>query len=367
MTVPIFTSAAAGWLAAFLLLHSPGPALAQGDQPTRVLVGDVELHYVEQGRGEPLILLHGGQGDYRAWRAQIEALAPRYRVIAYSRRYHHPNSNPLTATNHSALVDAADLAGLITALGTGPVHLVGTSYGAYTALALAIERPHMVRSLVLAEPPVHQWVTGTARGTELYDKFMTTVHKPAGKAFAAGQDEAAMRIFIDAFDGPGTFDALPAQRRRIVMDNARFFKMLTASSNPFPALPKDRVRALRMPVLIVRGADTDDLHRLDTEELASLLPKARRVTIPQAGHGSPRQNPAAFNAAVLEFLSEQAMTGRGAAQSPTAAAITFRTPSAPARTRTARRSSPVIGAGRAAVRGRGGGPGPPAARTRSAG
>lgn len=310
MTVPIFTSAAAGWLAAFLLLHSPGTALAQGEQPTRVVVGDVELHYIAQGQGEPLILLHGGQGDYRAWRAQIDALAARYRVVAYSRRYHHPNNNPLTATNHSALVDAADLAALITALGIGSVHLVGTSYGAYTALALAIERPELVRSLVLAEPPIHQWVAGTARGAELYQKFMTTVHGPAGKAFAAGHDEAAMRIFIDAFDGPGTFDTLPVERRRTVMENARFFKMLTASSDPFPDLPKERVRALRMPVLIVRGADTDELHRLDTEELARLLPRAARVTIPQAGHGSPRQNPPAFNAAVLEFLEQHTPKGR---------------------------------------------------------
>lgn len=286
----------------FLVL---GPVSAQTERPKRILANGVELHYIERGQGEPLILLHGGQGDYRAWQPQMQALSPRYRVISYSRRYHYPNDNPLTARDHSALTDAADLAGLIAELELGPVHLVGTSYGAFTALALAVERPALVRSLVLAEPPIHRWVTDTERGATLFSEFMTTVHGPAGNAFDAGHDEAAMRIFIDAFDGVGAFDGLPAERRAAILLNARFFKALTASSDPFPHLPKDRVRQLRMPILIVRGANTDELHRLVTEELGRVVPTAQRATIPQAGHGSPRQNAAAFNAAMLEFLSRR--------------------------------------------------------------
>jgi non-heme chloroperoxidase len=273
-------------------------------------VGDVELHYIEQGQGPPVILLHGGQGDYRAWPWLIEALAPRYRVISYSRRYHWPNANPLTVTKHSALVDADDLAGLIAALRLGAVHLVGTSYGALTALALAVKHPDLVRSMVVAEPPVHHWVTGTTRGATLYQERIATVHKPAGDAFAAGNDEAAMRIFIDAFDGRGTFDGLPDERRAAVMANVRFFKAITSSSDPFPNLSKDAVRRLQMPVLIVRGADTDELHRMVTEELARLLPDAERLIVPGAGHGFPRQNAPVFNAAVREFLNRRGKMNR---------------------------------------------------------
>jgi pimeloyl-ACP methyl ester carboxylesterase len=60
-----------------------------------------------------------------------------------------------------------------------------------------------------------------------------------------------------------------------------------------------------MPVLIVRGEHTDDLHRMIVEELATLLPTAERLVIPRAGHGSPRQNPAVFNAAVVAFLNRR--------------------------------------------------------------
>ena len=133
--------------------------------------------------------------------------------------------------------------------------------------------------------------------------FMATVHEPAGQAFAADDSEAAMRILIDAFDGRGTFDALPAPRRASVMANAPFFKALTSSSDPFPDLRQDKVHGLRMPVLLIKGANTDELHRLVTDEVGRELPGARRATIPWAGHGSPRQNPAAFNTAVLDFLT----------------------------------------------------------------
>jgi non-heme chloroperoxidase len=282
-------------------------ASAQNGQPTKVMVGDVELHYIEQGQGEPLILLHGGQGDYRSWPRQMEALASRYRVISYSRRYHYPNANPLTSTTHSALIDAADLAGFIAALKLGPVHLVGTSYGAFTALAFAIDHPKLVRTMALAEPPVLQWAMATARGAELYREFMTTTHEPAGKLFATGDEEGAMRIFINRFDGPGTFDSLPAERRKTVMQNAGFFKAITASSDPFPDLSRDKVSRLAMPVLLIRGANTKELDILVSEELLRTIPNAERAIIPQAGHGSPRQNPSAFNAAVLEFLGRRSV------------------------------------------------------------
>ena len=61
----------------------PAPPLTSAiEKPKMVLVGEMELHYIEQGTGETLILLHGGQGDYRAWPKQIEAFASQYRVIS---------------------------------------------------------------------------------------------------------------------------------------------------------------------------------------------------------------------------------------------------------------------------------------------
>jgi pimeloyl-ACP methyl ester carboxylesterase len=111
-----------------------------------------------------------------------------------------------------------------------------------------------------------------------------------------------MRIFINRFDGPRAFDSLPPERRKVVMQNSKFFKAVTSSSNPFPNLPREDVRQLSMPVLLVRGAHTKELDILVSEELVRTIPNAEKAIIPAAGHGSPRQNPAGFNEAVISFL-----------------------------------------------------------------
>ncbi len=134
---------------------------------------------------------------------------------------------------------------------------------------------------------------------------MATLWEPAAAAFKAGHDEGGMRILVDGFGGAGRFDRLPAEGRAVAMQNSRFFKAATALADPFPDLPKDKVKRLDMPVLIVTGENTIKLHKFVNEELARLLPRAERVTIPMAGHGSARENPQAFNEAVARFLERR--------------------------------------------------------------
>jgi pimeloyl-ACP methyl ester carboxylesterase len=276
----------------------------QSAQPIKVKVNDVELHYIEQGQGEPLILLHGGQSDYRSWTSQMEAFSLQYRVISYSRRFNYPNDNPLTTKYRSAYTDADDLAALIRELKLESVHLVGTSVGALTALILAVKYPKMVRSLVLAEPPIHRWAKDDPKGEALYKDFMFTIWKPAAAAFKAGDDQGAMRILVDGFGGAGRFDNLAPEARAVAMQNSRFFKASTSSSDPFPKFSKDKVKRLTVPVLIITGENTIKLHKFVNEELARLLPKAERAIILKAGHGSARENPQAFNEAALKFLAK---------------------------------------------------------------
>ena len=285
-----------------------GQAVGQSVQPTKVRVNGVELHYIEQGQGEPLILLHGGQGDYRSWEALTNVLSPQFRVISYSRRYNYPNNNPITAKYHSAYTEADDLTAFIRQLKLGRVHLVGTSMGAFTALVLAVNHPEMVRSLVLAEPPVHQWVRDTPDGVAAYRQFMTTIQEPARAAFKAGDDKGGMKFFIDGLGGAGRFDHLPPEGLTTVMQNSRFFKANTLSSDPYPNLSKAKVKRLHIPILIVTGENTIRIHKLVNEELALLQPKAERAIIPKAGHASSRDNPQAFNEAVFRFLANQTKT-----------------------------------------------------------
>jgi pimeloyl-ACP methyl ester carboxylesterase len=291
-------------LHALIFLTVCGVVGGQSLQPTGVVVNGVELHYVEQGRGEALIFLHGGSGDYRAWELQIKIFSLRYHAISYSRRYSYPNQNPSLAKNHSAYVEAEDLAALIHRLGLQRVNLVGTSYGAFTALVLALKHPEMVHTLVLSEPPVHQLIRDTPDGEAAYHEFMTNVWKPAGEAFKAGDDKAAMKILSDGIFGPGRRERLTPESLAPIMQNARSFKALTLSSDPFPKLSKRELARLRIPTLIITGENTTRIHKLVTAELARLIPNAESVMLPRAGHGSLRDNPQAFDEAVLKFLTQ---------------------------------------------------------------
>ena len=288
-------------LASIILAIVALSATAQTVVPTKIRVNGVELTYIERGQGEPLILLHGGQGDYRSWEPQMAALSPKFRVISYSRRYNYPNDNPITSKKYSAYVDADDLAAFIRKLKLKRVHLVGTSIGAFTALILAVKHPEMVRSLVLAEPPVHDWV----KDTQAYKDFMTGAWNPAAAAFRAGDDSGGMRFLINAFGGAGTFENLPAAAVTVAMQNSRFFKAATLSSNRAFELSKEKVGRLKMPILLIRGENTILMHKLIIEELKRVLPGAEQAIIPKAGHGSARENPQAFNDAMLKFLNRQ--------------------------------------------------------------
>lgn len=110
-------------------------------------VGSIDLHYVEEGEGPPVLLIHGLAGDLSAWRPQIERLRRRYRVVAFD------NRGAGRSTQRDEPVTTLDLAhdtiGLIEALGLEGAHIVGRSMGGAVAQLVALERPDLVGSLVL--------------------------------------------------------------------------------------------------------------------------------------------------------------------------------------------------------------------------
>jgi len=283
--------------------------VAQAPTPTKIRVGKVELTYIEAGRGQPLILLHGGQADYRSWLSYLSRFQSHYRVIAYSRRYNYPNVNPINIKNHSAIIEAKDLERFVSKLKLKHVHLVGTSIGAYTALIYTVKHPNNVASLTMAEPAINAWVKNTPEFAE----FNSRAWLPAAEAFRRGDDRRAMQLLVDIFGGEGAFDKMPAEGQAIAMANARFFKAATLSTDPTPDISKTKVRNLKMPVLIIEGENTFAMSKLIIDQLKNLLPSAEMVVIPHAGHGSPRENPQAFGNAVSSFLSriteKRLMTG----------------------------------------------------------
>jgi pimeloyl-ACP methyl ester carboxylesterase len=275
-------------------------------QPSAIHVNDVDLAYVAQGRGDPVVFVHGSLGDYRSWRAQLAPFAAQYRAVAYSRRYHWPNTQPGDGATYAVAQHTADLGALIESLGPAPVHVVGSSYGAMTALTCALEPPALVRSLVLGEPPLLPWLAQRPDGAALLEAFGATAFGPAGQAFARGEAEAGIRLFLDGVLGAGAFDRLPPEARAAMLDNAAAMRAetITPPEQYFPALSTEEVGRLQTPTLLVQGAVSPPMFGLISDELVRVLPHAERATIPAASHSMHGQNPAAYNEVVLAFLAK---------------------------------------------------------------
>lgn len=281
-------------------------------------IDGARLTFFDEGRGEPVVLVHGSASDYRIWEGQREQLAAHSRLITYSRRYHWPNAPVPQGVDYSMREQLDDLQRLLRSLDAVPAHLVGHSSGALLCLALAMEAPELVRSLGLAEPPiVTLFVSDPPKPLELVKlaathprtavaiiRFGVKGIMPARKAFEAGHPEAGTRAFGDAVLGPGGYDRLPEARRAQVRDNIRNLEADVLSSEHLP-LNEREVRRVRVPTLIVTGQQSIPLfHRL-ADHLEELLPDATQVQIPGASHAMQEDNPSAFNAAVLSHALEQ--------------------------------------------------------------
>jgi pimeloyl-ACP methyl ester carboxylesterase len=281
--------------------YSQEPNLSKAD------VNGVELNYIEKGSGEPLILLHGGLFDYRSWDSQFDTFAGKYRVISYSRRYNFPNVNEIDEKYKPGRTDAEDLKALIKHLGLKKVHLVGLSYGAFTGLIFASENPEMVLSMVLAEPPAHQLIRDLPGGEKLYQDLLAQL-RPMVAEFLRGDDHAAIASFNRAMGRD--LSKIPAEAAARMLQNSKALKAINLSREPFPSIKKTVLNRSKIPTLMVKGERADQLHAGVTDEIVRLMPNARAIVVPAAGHNSPRDNPEFFNKAVLEFLDASAARGQ---------------------------------------------------------
>jgi non-heme chloroperoxidase len=283
---------------ALLAMGAPMSA-GQENKPSemqKAVAGDgVELHYVERGKGVAVLFVHGSLADYSAWDAQLGPFAESYRAIAYSRRYNFPNTNKLRP-KHSAVVEAEDLAALVKKLDLGKVHLVGHSYGAYTALFLAVKHRELVRTLALAEPPV------VFAGDRVEDAKERLV-KRAREAFEKGDSEDAIRTIVNS-SREGMYDKIPEPFRKRLQRNALELEALVTSDNMYPGLDREAVRGIAAPTLLLSGEKSQPSQKAIDDELERLLPEQgrQRIIVRDADHGMWFQQPEACRKAVLEFL-----------------------------------------------------------------
>lgn len=267
-------------------------------------INGTELHYVERGEGPPLIFVHGGLGDFRTWLPQVETFSGKYRAISYSRRAHYPNPWP-DDYKSDMTVHVEDLAAFIEQVHAAPAHLVGNSYGSYICLLLALRHPRLVRSLVLAEPPIHPMLKRLPGGATLFEEFERDAWIPAGEAFARGDLESGVRHFIEGAVGKEEWEKLTPRVLTSMMKDAP--ELAVAATSPdfearMPGVTCADVARVKVPTLLLHGKRSPVMYRLINNELARCLPHAEQATIPDASHVLHSHNSQAHDRVVLDFL-----------------------------------------------------------------
>jgi pimeloyl-ACP methyl ester carboxylesterase len=294
-----------------LLLAAHGATQSKADAPiirTANLAQGIVLHYVEDGTGTPVIFVHGSLSDGGYWADQVGAFGKHYRAIAYSRRYNYPNGNP-ARPGYSAVVDAEDLAAFIQTLHLANVVVVGHSYGAFTALFLAVKHPELVRALVLAEPPAislleHLPGDQAKTGKAMFEDIQRRMVVPMQKAFRRGDRDAGVAVFIDyVFNDRHAWNKMPESSREQMLRDAHEWDVMMTTGILFPNIEPRMIRKITAPVLLLSGARSYPFLGLITEELARLLPNCQSTVLPDAGHQMWYQDPEMCRKDVEAFLT----------------------------------------------------------------
>ena len=268
---------------------------------TNVPVPGGRLHVLDEGDPShpPVVLLHAGIADLRAWDDLVSPLAEAgFRVIRYDGR-----AFGASRTEDVGFSNRADLIAVIDALGIGRAALVGNSSGGQIAFDAAIEFPERVVAVVGVGAGVGGFEgEPTPQEIALFDEMeaLEEADPPDPDAIA----DIDVRVWVD---GPGQPDTRVAAaiREKVRMMDAPQYAPGHVGGRPIPLRPPAAARLadLRCPVLAVAGAlDVSDVAQAARHPEAE-APDARAVILPGVAHMIGMEVPDELAALIVDFLA----------------------------------------------------------------
>jgi pimeloyl-ACP methyl ester carboxylesterase len=241
----------------------------------------VRIHYDVAGAGPALILTHGYSSTGRMWDGQIAPLAEHFTVITWDMRGHGRSDYPADQAQYSEAATVADMAALLDAVGAEDAVVGGLSLGGYMSLAFHRAHPQRTRALLIVD-------TGPGyKNDQARDGWNANAMRRAERYEAEGLPDLA-----------GASAEVRLARHRDATGLARAARgMLTQrDARVIESLP-----GIAIPAVVIVGAN-DTPFLAASDYMAAKIPGAKKVVIPGAGHSANIDQPAAFNAALLEFL-----------------------------------------------------------------
>jgi pimeloyl-ACP methyl ester carboxylesterase len=259
--------------------------------------GKLTVDYTEQGRGDPVVLIHSSVSGNRQWRALGDALADRYRALAIN-LFGYGETTPWPGNTSQSLYAQACLV-LALAEGESKLHLVGHSFGASVALKAALLLGERVGKLVLIEPNPFSLLKQQGRTGAFLEARALRDHV---KCFGSvGDWEKVAERFADYWVGDGAWAAMPEKRR------AAFAAALAPNYYEWDAVMDEETtlegwKSVAARTLVLSGSQTRRSIREIVEIFAAACPHWSFQQIRDAGHMAALTHPELVNPLVRQFL-----------------------------------------------------------------
>jgi pimeloyl-ACP methyl ester carboxylesterase len=260
----------------------PTPTLPKAARSGLAPVNGVKIWYAMFGRGEPVLLLHGGLANANYWGHQVRALQRHYQVIVMESRGHGRSSRNGEPYGYDLM--ASDVIGLLDHLEIKKAAIVGWSDGAIIGLDIAMKHPERVSRLFA----------------------FAANSDPSGVADIASSDVFNAYI-ARAGEEYKRLSPTPTEYQGFVADITRMWESQ-------PKWTASDLAAIKVPTWIVDGDHDEAIKRENTEFMAASIPGAGLLIQPQVSHFSFLQDPEQFNDDVLRFIERGGKTSGTAAK-----------------------------------------------------
>jgi 2-succinyl-6-hydroxy-2,4-cyclohexadiene-1-carboxylate synthase len=262
---------------------------------------ELALHAIDEGRGTPVLVLHGFTGSALSMEAVAAGLRDEHRVLRLDLVGHGASPAPATPTEYSMQRCVAQIAAALDAHGIDRAHVVGYSMGGRAALALAAWRPQRVRSALLV---------GTSAG--LADPTARAARVRDDEALADRIERDGLEAFVDAWMALPLFasqkrlgdDALAAFRAQRLCNRTHGLanSLRGMGSGAQPPL-QSCLPQIEIPTLLLHG-DEDAKFASIAEEIAAALPRGRCAAVRNAGHACHLEAADEFLERARAFIAE---------------------------------------------------------------
>jgi pimeloyl-ACP methyl ester carboxylesterase len=276
-----------------------------------ITTNGVKLHYVTQGEGPLMLMLHGFPEFWYSWRHQIPEFAKDYKVVALDLRGYNESDKPPQQSAYGMSEFIKDVEGVITGLGYDRCVLVGHDWGGMIAWFFAYAHPEMLERLILLNiPHPAKFAQGLRTPQQIlrssYALFFQLPVLPelliqwsdyqalesAFKGMAVNKNAftpADIQAYKDAASRPGALTA-----------------MLNYYRNAFPMMLRDDWSVLQVPTLMIWGEEDTALGKELTYGTQAYVRDFQIRYIPNCSHWVQQEQPQLVNQYIRDFLATSA-------------------------------------------------------------